>query len=96
MECTYGCQRTIRLTKTISIFPTPQPAPEAFNARGSFRIPLTVRDFIPPVRFQLAVSHGLFTYPTRLQVNLWGDKLAAMLEQMAQEPLIYDYVRGYF
>src|SRR3989442_6812130 len=26
MECTDGCQRTIRLTKTISIFPTPQPA----------------------------------------------------------------------
>jgi len=61
---------------------------EAFNARGSFRIPLTVRDFIPPVRFKLAVSHGLFTYPTRLRVNLWEDKLAAILEQRTQEPLI--------
>ena len=28
--------------------------------------------------------------------NLLGDKLAAMLEQMTQQPLIYDYVRGYF
>ncbi len=69
---------------------------EAFNARGSVRILLTVRDFIPPVRFQLAVSHGLFPYPTRPRVNLWEDKLAAMLERMTQEPLIYDYVRGYF
>jgi hypothetical protein len=28
--------------------------------------------------------------------NLLGDKLVAMLEQMTQQPLIYDYVRGYF
>jgi hypothetical protein len=61
---------------------------EAFNARGSFRIPLTVRGFIPPVRFQLAFSNGLFPYPTRLRVKVWEDKLAAMLEQMTQKPVI--------
>ena len=42
----------------------------------------------PPVRFQLAASNGLFPYPTRLRVKIWEDKLAAMLEQRTQEPLI--------
>jgi hypothetical protein len=40
------------------------------------------------VRFQLAASNGLFPYPTRLRVKVWEDKLAAMLEQRTQEPLI--------
>jgi hypothetical protein len=45
----------------------------------------------PPVAKEL--SRSFLPSPHH---NLLGDKLAAMLEQMTQQPLIYDYVRGYF